>query len=385
MAAAISSLAPSSRSAATPSATMPAASPRQPQCSMATAPGAARATGRQSATSTTGATFAVSVAWTTAGAGGVSAGSGAWDRRRTVVPCSWRPCAKRSRGIPTISATRSRLASTRARSSPVRQPRFRLSYGPVDTPPRRVVYRTRAPGRSIARWSPSRRNGSGTLTASLDEQREVGERLALRVLEVRAARRDQGVAQPPSRPAFAVPDLHARRCDLAVVAIRQVSVGVVVGDADQGVARGIDRGHHLARAVARLQLPGRQREVTRVAADLKRAGGGEVAPAEASDDRRVRADLPAEARHEHRHPVDEIPLARLALEAAEVVAVHPSPAFGVLGPPQVCLPAARAGEPELAAGVRHAPRHREVGMRQGQHRPGPLPALQHRVDVLVGP
>src|SRR5207247_9877365 len=121
-----------------------------------------------------------------------------------------------------------------------------------------------------------------------------------------------------------------------------------------------------ARPVARLELPRGQREVARVAADLERASGGEVAAAEASDDGGAGPDLAAEPRHEHRHPVQEVALARLALEAGEVVAMHPRPAVGVLGAPQVRLPAARAGERELMAREGHASRHREVSVREDE-------------------
>jgi hypothetical protein len=49
------------RIAVTACSTTPAATPRQPQCTIATAPGAASATGTQSATSTSGVTSAESV------------------------------------------------------------------------------------------------------------------------------------------------------------------------------------------------------------------------------------------------------------------------------------------------------------------------------------
>src|SRR5256885_12873440 len=150
------------------------------------------------------------------------------------------------------------------------------------------------------------------------------------VLEVRAAGGDRRVGQPPAASAVPIPHLRARGGGLAVVAVREVPVGVVVRDADERVPRRVDRGHDLARAVARLELPRGEREVARVAADLQRPGGGEVAPPEPPDDGRAGADLPAEPRHEHRDAVDEVPPARLAREAAGVVGVHPCPAVRVL-------------------------------------------------------
>src|SRR3982074_1511981 len=130
---------------------------------------------------------------------------------------------------------------------------------------------------------------------------------------------------------------------------------MVVGHADERVARRVDRGHDLARAIARLELPRGEREVARVAADLERARGGEVLAPEAPHHGRVGPDLAAEPRHEDGDAVDEVPLARLALEAAEVVGVNPGPAVGVLGAPQMRLAAARPADAEVAAREGHRP------------------------------
>ena len=92
-------------------------------------------------------------------------------RRRAARPARarWRrgpggPAGSVRGATPARAATRSRFSDTAAGSSSVHSPRFSVAYGPADTPPRRVVKRTRAPGSGTAMWSPSQRNGAGRLT-----------------------------------------------------------------------------------------------------------------------------------------------------------------------------------------------------------------------------
>src|SRR5258705_425539 len=115
--------------AATPASSTPAASPRQPACTMPTEPGPASATGRQSATSTIAATPGRVVSCPSASCG--------WSASTaTRVPWTWRPCA--SRAAPTCARTRSRFSRTRSGSSSVPTPRLSEANGPSETPPRRV-------------------------------------------------------------------------------------------------------------------------------------------------------------------------------------------------------------------------------------------------------
>ena len=141
------------------------------------------------------------------------------------------------------------------------RPRFSDAYGPVDTPPRRVVNSTCAPGRSAAKCSPAARNGAASLT---DLQLELGDGLALGVLEVRAAGGDERLDQPPAGGLgpVALVGAAAQRRRLAVVAVGQVAVGVVVGDAHELVAGRVDVDRDLRR------LPSRASKSTSVSANV---------------------------------------------------------------------------------------------------------------------
>ena len=156
-------------------------------------------------------------------------------RRRTVAPWTWRPCAKRARA--TSHQRRQPLAVLDTSAGIVVRCRRRgsaLAYGPA----RHAAaaggeqHARRPEGRS-PRCSPScaERRGAGSLRPSSGEVGEHG--LALGVLEVGAARGDELVGQAPSAPRPGPRHLHAHGGDLAVVAVGEVPVGVVVGDADE--------------------------------------------------------------------------------------------------------------------------------------------------------
>src|SRR6478752_6868182 len=151
--------------AAAPRETMPAASPRQPQWSIATPPGPARAMGRQSATKTSAAAGGPSSPPSSvAGAGmtwpstsgiaepGSAKGLGIWRAVwvRSSAPWTCRPIATRSGTRPIALATRCRFSTTASRSSSVKTPRLRRSKGASLTPPRRVEKAARAPGSSAS-------------------------------------------------------------------------------------------------------------------------------------------------------------------------------------------------------------------------------------------
>src|SRR6187455_337704 len=157
--------APVAPTASTPRATTPAASPRQPQCRIATPPGPARATGRQSATKTSaaagrsaaGTRSAVGAGMTWPSTSGIAEpgsakGLGLWTAVWVCSSAPWtcRPMATRSGAIPSAVASRRRFSATAPRSSPVRTPRLRRSKGASLTPPGRVEKAALAPGSSAS-------------------------------------------------------------------------------------------------------------------------------------------------------------------------------------------------------------------------------------------
>ena len=119
-------------------------------------------------------------------------------------------------------------------------PRFSEAYGPVGHAAAAGGERARARrergGDVLARAAERRRERSRTCSSS------AGDGLALRVFEVGAAGGDERLEQAPAAGPgpVALPDAEAQRGDLAVVAIGQLPVGVVVGDADERLARRVD-------------------------------------------------------------------------------------------------------------------------------------------------
>ena len=237
-------------------------------------------------------------------------------------------------------ATRSRLAATHSGSSSVHRPRLRLAYGPVETPPRRVVNSARAPGRSISIASPltrkGRRRSAARRRCSRDLQLEPG--TGSRWAYSKCARPGAVSSSTKRSP---LPHANLHRGGLAVVAVGPLAVGVVVGDAGEGLAVGLDVHRHPPVAVDRLeacQLVSPKRLGLRV--HPQRAGGAKSRPPKRPTTGRAGPDLTAEAGHEHRHAVHVAVGRAAAVQPLEVVAVRPRPARGVLGSPQVRLAAA---------------------------------------------
>src|SRR5215212_9684374 len=158
--------------AATPASTTPAASPRQPAWTAPTTPaaGSASSTGAQSAVSTASTTPGSVVTRPSASPTGGLASGGPWpspttstrpgpaaaglppprpaSTARTRLPWTCRARAQGRPASPRTVATRRRLASTRRRSSPTRNPRLRVAYGAAEVPPARPVKAATTPASS---------------------------------------------------------------------------------------------------------------------------------------------------------------------------------------------------------------------------------------------
>ena len=156
----------------------------------------------------------------------------------TSAPWTWRPITIRRRSRPSARASARRFARTRPRSSSVRIPRLSESYGAALTPPRRVLNAAARAGqrrlepRDALRLPPrecrARRRG---VTGSRAARRRSARAARTRSARGRrsAARRPCATAEPPRRSSTSSLMLG----DLGVVAVGQLAVGVVVGDADE--------------------------------------------------------------------------------------------------------------------------------------------------------
>ena len=157
-------VAAASRSAATPSATMPAAAPRQPAWSAATAPSrpaAPEAIGREDERGMAAQRGRLAVLLDRRPLRPGRLGRAPDGRAVHLAPVEEALARAAGRG-----ATRTRFSSTLAPSSSVSRPRLSEANGPVDTPPRRVVNSARAPGRPAAMCSPSQWKARAALGAS---------------------------------------------------------------------------------------------------------------------------------------------------------------------------------------------------------------------------
>ena len=189
------------------------ASPRQPQCSIATPPGPASATGRQSATKTSGASAAArATTWpSTSGisrrpgsAKGLGRCGPAWIDELGAVDLAADQRPARARGRARRRAGGGSRPPRRASSS-VRMPRLRLSKGGSLTPPSRVEKAARAP-RQLG-LEPARRRRCSRHS------------IALRL----ARRRERRRRAPRSRPAISPSSL--RRSAAAQAAADRRALG----------------------------------------------------------------------------------------------------------------------------------------------------------------
>ena len=164
--------------------------------------GATSATGRQSATSTIGATPRAAPWPGRRRAAGSPARSAAVSAR-TCAPWTWRPCAKRSRGDAHLR--RDPLAVLEHALALVVGPQARGSAsctGPSDTPAAAGgEQHARRRADRCAMCSPAQRKPAQVRRprrAHVTLQLEPGDRLALGVLEVRAAGGDEPLDEPPA-------------------------------------------------------------------------------------------------------------------------------------------------------------------------------------------
>src|SRR6478736_7994881 len=159
--------APASAMASISRRAIPFAAPRRPACAAPSTPacGSPARIGTQSAASTPRATPGAAVTIPSQ-SGSCSVVPPGPPTRTTVLPWTCRIHTIRSAGRPICSATTDLFTRTAEGSSPTDPPRFRLSYGAAETPPRRVVNRVPITGAGT-------RQVRSTCRSALHERRDV--------------------------------------------------------------------------------------------------------------------------------------------------------------------------------------------------------------------